>query len=178
MIWDSQYWKNDLLRSAKRLRWKKRYRRWTEKRLAKLEQQLMLGFYSIRKLAEAGKLSDSIVKQDIKIPAAPWRGRPVHQFNWDKYPELYDLNATTLVSKDLIYLSNQVIHSFVFVIETHENGQLDCFFIASDRTRQKELLCLSVDQVIQLFEQVGANYPSRGLNTWDDKSGKYQVSQE
>ena len=42
----------------------------------------MLGFYSIRKLIEAKKLSDSVVNKCITVKSHEWKGNPVTKMNW------------------------------------------------------------------------------------------------
>ena len=58
MIAESYYWKRELLRVAARLRRRLTQRRWPEASFSVVEMDLMVGFYAIRKLAEAKKISD------------------------------------------------------------------------------------------------------------------------
>ena len=71
MINESSHWKNDLLKQAKVLGRYKQQTRWPEVSFAKLEKSNMLGFYVIRKLKEAAKLSDAIANQQILVIAYP-----------------------------------------------------------------------------------------------------------
>ena len=59
MIWESAYWKEELLRQAEDLKKRSTQTKWSERSLARLEKTIMIGFYSIRKLIEAKKVSDA-----------------------------------------------------------------------------------------------------------------------
>jgi hypothetical protein len=65
MIYKSSFWKDDLVKQARFLGSKTNQKRWAESSSARLEQAVMLGFYSIRKLNEARKISDSVSRQEI-----------------------------------------------------------------------------------------------------------------
>jgi hypothetical protein len=60
MIWESSFWKEELFRNASRIRKRQLLKRWTERSSAGLERDVMTGFYSIRELIEAHKISDGI----------------------------------------------------------------------------------------------------------------------
>ncbi|HEX9938589.1 MAG TPA: hypothetical protein VGB15_15735, partial [Longimicrobium sp.] len=77
MIWESSYWKEDLLKQAEALRKRTTQRRWPEISFARLEQAVMLGFYSIRKLVEARKLSDHVASSAIPVTTYPPTGKPI-----------------------------------------------------------------------------------------------------
>ncbi|MEX2317230.1 MAG: hypothetical protein WD669_08765 [Pirellulales bacterium] len=71
MINESYYWKNNLCKLATKLRKFSRRKKPGETLLAHFEQTIILGFYSVRKLAESQKLSDSVVAQQIELLAYP-----------------------------------------------------------------------------------------------------------
>lgn len=52
MIWESCYWKEPLLESAKRLRGLKDSVEFSEEDLENLKREIFVGFYSVRKLIE------------------------------------------------------------------------------------------------------------------------------
>jgi hypothetical protein len=63
MIYESHYWKDELQAIAKKLRRRRAQRRWSESSFANLEKEVMVGFYSVRKLYEASKLEvDPIIR--------------------------------------------------------------------------------------------------------------------
>lgn len=175
MIWESHFWKDDLLKQAANLRKRKAQRRWPESSFAKLEQTVMLGFYSVRKLHEAIKLSTATMEQEISLIAYPWVGKNVTRLNWHRLHELYDLDSATTENHDVLFLCHQFVHSFVFTVAFDDNDSLDGIMFASDRQRHIALLQISIDQIISLFEQVGNDYPSSASYKLNPKTGDYDV---
>ena len=86
------------MRQGAALRKRVNQRRWPDRFLAKLEQNMMIGFYSIRKLLEAKKLTIDVVKRSIPATAFPWRGEPVNHLNWHNIDQLYDFERLTIKS--------------------------------------------------------------------------------
>ena len=160
MIYESSYWKDDLLKLAQRLRRCTSQKRWSEVSLARVEQTIMLGFYSIRRLAEAKKLSDATVDQLITLRTHRHLGKDVTLRNWDRIDTLYDLATNGSEQRQVLYLCHQIVHSYVFSVAMNENNGLDGFFFTSDRQRHTCLYYLPAEAVIALFEQVGNDYPS------------------
>jgi hypothetical protein len=159
MIYESVFWKEDLLRQAKVLHARMTQKRWTESSFARFEQTVMLGFYSIRKLIEAKKISESVANKRITVKFHEWKGDPVTKMNWGDIDKLYHLDSAQSVTKGLIFFCHQFVHSYIFVTSFDENDLLDGIFISSDRERRKALYFVQVRQVIDFFEQVGNDYP-------------------
>jgi hypothetical protein len=175
MIWESSYWKEDLLKQAEALRKRTTQRRWPESSFARLEQSVMLGFYSIRKLVEARKLSDHVVSSAIPVTTYQPTGKPITYLNWDHLGELYHLDQASPGSLGLVELCNQFIHSYIFMPEFDENGKLVSIFVASDRARQRQLYCVSLSRISAGFEAVGSDQPAAGVMTYNEKRGDYDV---
>ncbi|MBD2202389.1 hypothetical protein H6G33_36155 [Calothrix sp. FACHB-1219] len=175
MIYESGFWKDDLLKQAKFLRSKMTQKRWTENSFARLEQNVMLGFYSIRKLIEAKKLSDSVVNKCIDVNAYTWKGQPVTKMNWGDIDKLYDLDAAQPTTNKLVFFCNQFIHSYIFVTSFDENNCLNGLFISSDKKRHETLYFIEMRHIIDLFEQVGNDSPSSASFIFDEKLGDYRV---
>jgi hypothetical protein len=176
MIWESQYWKEDLLRYAGALQDKTKHKVWRESSGVVVEKTVFLGFYSIRKLLEAKKLSTSF--ESLTIPALIYRptAKTVTRMNWHRTEELYDTEKPKRIRLGLPYLANQVIHSFIFHHGVNEKGGLSFILLASDRQRAKGLYQISIQQVISVFRRVGKNYPWRGEWHRDAKTGEYKCS--
>ena len=136
----------------------------------------MIGFYSIRKLIEARKLSDSTIDKQVSIVTYPARGKPIHLLNWDRIDRLYDLENGNPATIGLLPLCHRFVHSYVFVPELGEDGGLRGFFIASDRQRGESICFIDVDTVISLFELVGNDYPAQGSYKFNAHKGDYKVS--
>ena len=175
MIWESVYWKEELFKHALRIRRRQTLKRWVERSTASLEKDLMIGFYSIRKLVEAHKVSDEIGDRPLKLKGYPWTGSPITFMNWDKIDKHYDLEHPITITKPLTWVANLIIHSFVFLPEFDEGGRLDAILFNSDRTRRQHLYSLSVDEIIALFEEVGSDYPATMQGQFNEKTGDYDV---
>ena len=176
MIWESHYWKNDLLKIAKRLKKRKKQKKWFETSFARVEQDVMLGFYIIRKLKEARKLTDSVVKQQISMQAFPSNGENVTCLNWHRLDELYDFTKPNGQDRYLGFICDQIIHSYVFVVEFDENSKITGILFCSDQKRNIELYSLKIDKLIALLEEVGNNCPSSGTFTFNIKKKDYDVT--
>ncbi|CAC9436401.1 hypothetical protein [uncultured Gammaproteobacteria bacterium] len=141
MIHESHYWKEPLLKSAKwlsRLRLNENTRKNT---YVKLEKELMLGFYSVRKLIETIKISDSTKKIKFKIQ---WykNTKKVDWLNHTCIDENYDLTKPNGEEKDIKFICNLFIHSYVFVVSG--DGKLEGVYVSTDRQKKpKSVLCTS-----------------------------------
>ncbi|EMI15904.1 hypothetical protein RMSM_07174 [Rhodopirellula maiorica SM1] len=175
MIWESHFWKDDLLKQAIELRKRKTQTRWPESSFAKLERVLMLGFYSVRKLHESNKLSTSTMTQAIPLVEYPTTGKEITLLNWHHFHELYDFDEATTVDRDVLFVCHQFVHSFVFSPVFDDNDRLDGVMFASDRQRHTSLLQISIDQIIRLFDEVGNDYPSSATYKLNSKTGDYDV---
>ena len=91
MIWESADWKKPLLSSAKWLRSVRLSERTRESTYVRIEKEIFFGFYSIRKLFEALKVSDSTRTFMYDLAWYPNR-KPVDHLNWHRLGELYDLD--------------------------------------------------------------------------------------
>ena len=54
MMWESQPWKDDLLKTAKRLEARTKQKRWPPRSEANIEKEIFYAFYAIRKLIDRG----------------------------------------------------------------------------------------------------------------------------
>jgi hypothetical protein len=177
MIWESFYWKSDLLKQAAVLRKRVDQRRWPDASLARCEQTIMLGFYSIRKLMESAKLTDHVSKMEVPLHSYPSTGRNVHLMNKHRLDELYDFARPTHQTVLLPFLCNQLVHSYIFALLFSEDGPLAGILVASDRQRKKELLEVSIEVLIDIFERVGKDEANVAkVFRFDEKKGDYVYS--
>jgi hypothetical protein len=155
MIWESGYWQDSLLKQAADLRRRQSQRRWPDRSFARLEQGVMLGFYSVRKLIEAKKLTEAVVTTSIQVSAYPPKGKPVTLLNWHKIDRLYKLDKGRKGTIGLRALCNSFIHSYVFLPVFSETGLMSGIFVASEWEREQKLLEVSLEELVWLFELVG-----------------------
>lgn len=173
MIWESHYWKDDLLKQAASLRKRIGQKRWPDASLARCEQTIMLGAYSIRKLIESRKLTDAVCKISLKAFQYPPTGRAVTFTNHHRLEVLYGLNEEKKTSIGLRSFCDQLIHSYVFALwfEDSFTGR----FLSSDRDRNKQLLAVPIMEIINSFEAVGNDDVVNMRAEFDAKSGDYVV---
>ena len=120
---ESRFWKVDLLNHAKKLKKRKEIKRWSEKSQVNFEKEIIISFFLIRKLIEANKISKAVKKTKIQLLAYPRTNKQLTNRNhWD-VRELYDFDNPKNVTKGIVFLSNQLIHSLtIFAIRKDKNG--------------------------------------------------------
>lgn len=160
MIWESSYWKQPLLEMAGRLRALKSATELSEEQLVQIEKDILIGFYSVRKLFETvTKVTDATKQSRIELAWYPNR-RSVNWRNNHKIDELYDLGTVSKETRDLWFVSGRIIHSFVFAPLIEEAGGLGGILFTSDTDRNKKLYSMGIDTVIDVFELVGNDDPT------------------
>ena len=176
MIWESSYWKDELLRQSKRLRARCHQKRWPEASSAKLELALMSGFYAVRKLVESKKLSQNLISKHFPVTEFPPSGKAVNLLNWHHIDRLFKLDEPNKTSIDLLSLCNQFVHSYIFVPSFSDTKKLAGIFVASDRMRTSRLYHMEIEQAVELFEEVGRDYPTEAHFVWDKKKQDYRAT--
>lgn len=177
MIWESQFWKEDLNRLARQLMKRINQRRWSERSLAKLEKEVFIGFYEIRKLLEAKKLSERLAKSHVTVQEFRFTGsRKVTLLNWNrKVFDAYDFEKPLTKRVSVSFICNQFIHSYIYKEVFDNNGGLNGFFICSDWLRSKNLYHVSVAETIKLFSRVGMDHPKNLSAAFDAETGDYII---
>jgi hypothetical protein len=176
MIWESRYWKNDLLRNAVYLKKKMMCQRWTESTMANFEKTIMIGFYIIRKLLEAKKLSGDTIAYTFRAITYRCKNKNVNILNWHKVIELYNLENGVKEDLDLRYVSNKIIHSFVFIGVFGENNNIEAVMFNSDQSKNEKLYSINVIDIIYLFEKAGNDYPEHIEYKLNQKTNEYEVN--
>jgi hypothetical protein len=177
MIWESYLWKADLAKRAHWLLGKKNQHRWPESACVRVEQCVMIGCYCVRKLIEAKKLTDVTARRQLALTRYAARGKRVHHMNWHKLDELYDLDDPDKTRRPLLFVCNQLIHSFVFVNCFDDDRGLDSLMFASDRDRNEALFQLSIDDLANAFIAVSEDEVSETRMTWNPRKQDYDVTQ-
>jgi hypothetical protein len=136
----------------------------------------MMGFYSIRKLIEANKLTTALSNSNIPVRSYDWRGEIVTLMNWHKLDELYDFSLESNVQMNLLRLCHLIIHSYVFAGCFGDTGNLEAVYFNSDRTRHEALYALDVERMIELFESVAHDDVTRMSGKLDPKTGDWKTT--
>ena len=158
MIWDSNPWKHDLFKGAACLaRLTVQQKPLTDRQRVSIERRLFLGFYAIRKLLEAHKLTDGCSNQVVSVKVYPPTGKAITYFNWHKSDEHFDFDSPSSAAWTLEKLCHQFVHSYIFHVLERETAGLTGFFIASDKQRPKGLIDIDACTVISVFRTVASD---------------------
>ena len=156
MIYDSKFWKDDLLKLAKKLELRLVQKRWSEKSYFAVEKEIFLGFYSIRKLIEAKKISESIANKIYKIYEFKKKSKDINLISEDFSGE-FDFSKSKIVEVSVIKICNQFIHSFFFAPLIPEGNSLIGFFICSDNKRKTGIYLITIFDIVEIYRLVGNN---------------------
>lgn len=168
MITESYYWKKPLLTGANFIRKYMDEENITDAQFARIEREIFIGFYTVRKLLEAtGKVSPETRDLQVSLNRYPKRnGQPlVDWYNRSEFWELYDLEDGRPEQRDLLYVAHQMVHSFIFVLSGHDDGH--GAFFTSDRDKKTRLSFITTSEIVRIFQIVGNDYPS-ALKAWRD----------
>lgn len=159
MIHVSSYWKDDLLKLACRLERRLIQTRWGEKNLYTVEKEIFMGFYSIRKLIESKKISDSVATKKYEIKEFEYRGSPESIITHFEESD-YDLSKAKTSKITIAALCNQFIHSHHFLPFCPMGKNLIGFFFCSDHKRLSGLYLITIFDIVDIYRLVGNNYPN------------------
>ena len=175
MIADSRFYKNDLLDFTDQIEWWLQNGRWVDRRWYEFERGLVVAFFAVRRLIESHKLSIAIANQSLLLQRYECAGKPVTLMNRFDLDELYDIERPTAVRKPLLFVANQIIHSYVLAYWKERRNVGVTVFFSSDRERNKSAYSVSTGVLIPLFRSVGSDYPDSGTFRFNDKRQDYEV---
>ncbi|WP_152484018.1 hypothetical protein [Halomonas sp. THAF5a] len=172
MIYESSYWKEPLLKAATWLRRVRLGENIRESTLVQVEEELFIGFYSVRKLLETVKVSDSTKKERFELIWHPNK-KPVDWLNHHIVEDHYDLAKSNQEFRDIGFVCNLFIHSYVFSL-VGEN-KIEGVFVASDKTKNQKVYYVPIEVVLSVFRLVGRDYPSRVEFTRNAETGEFEA---
>jgi hypothetical protein len=176
LIWDSAPWKRALLRDAGMLeRWAVRKGK-PERQGFIFEQKIFLSAYAIRKLFDARKVSDGLLKYTLACKRFQRTKKEISPLNAHRIDEHYVLDKPQGFKALGRRLLDQVIHSHVFILSSNKGGVVDGFFITSDRDKETHLLLVPLAAFCTYMREIGNDFPSRGSWERDSKTGKWKIS--
>lgn len=165
MIWDSYHWKIELRETADFIvSLAKDVDGPRDKNDYLMERSLMVGFYSIRKLAEAMKVTNRCATTKVPLVAHPSRfGEKyiINHMDWHRINDFYEFERSIKTSMKLITLCNAFIHSFIFYPVTNPSRNTIAILFTSDKTKYKNLYYITIEQIADLFRSVADDYPSK-----------------
>lgn len=182
MILESYYWRKELIKTSKKLpQLLKVKKEWSPTKYAKFEKEIMFGFYIIRKLIEANKLTNKLVSTNRECKVYSNTGTKINIRNNHRFNEYYDFENFTKRKCDLKFLNNQFVHSYIFspVINVIDKKSLDllehktltdekfrkiyedaekevvAILFNSDTNKNQSLFEIDIKEVIEIFSEVG-----------------------
>lgn len=204
MIHESYYWRNELIQISGKIDKKiKIQKKWSDCKFAKFEKNIMLGFYIIRKLMEANKLTNKIGSAKFKLKMYQNNDMKVTRMNNHRFYENYNFDNFKIVKRDLKFLINQFVHSYVFVpvisvvdektlnlmenkeltedelVEIYEDGEreLTGILVNTDTNKNDHLFEVDINDIIEIFKNVGECNVTRIEMKYNPKKGDYDVIQ-
>ena len=174
-MFESKYWKEDLLAHAKRLKPVKKPQRWTERRVNNFEKEIIISFFCIRKLFETNKVSSKTKKYKAEVFCYDPTGKRITKLNQWYIDEIYDLQKERRVRKNIVFLANQLIHSCTIFAYRELDRNWGGVYACSDFERDKTIYRIPILEIIKIFELVGTDYPSKFNMTWSEEKGDYKL---
>jgi hypothetical protein len=158
MIEQDSRWRADLLRMANTLEGRYREKRWSDGTRWKIEKDVFVSAYIVRKLLDANRVNRSILETHwtvAKYPIIPSRNP---RNDPKTFASTYSLMKGKIEKINLKELSNQFIHSYIFSPFVVGRSMLGIFF-ASDLDSRSFLCYIPLVEVIRMIRSVGENRP-------------------
>lgn len=171
-MYESCYYKDDLLRYAKDFEKRSKRQLYREDSLAKAEKQLFIGMLFIRKLIESLKITDSCKRSSISILRGKISPRnEISNFSRHDIMDYLSEANWSEVKVGIEQVCDKVIHSWVNYPIINKSGGLQSFILTTDRYKNKELWEVPVTSIISAFCRFGSDYPSE-ITMSRDENGK------
>ncbi len=159
-------------------------RKWTDTQYCGIEKATMIGFYIIRKLKEASKLTNKILSTNIRAYKYKSTNTGISLHNIHKWPDFYDLSSKIGCKLDLSFLINQFVHSFIFypVITNCTLHKYKYHFTSllfnSDSEKDEFLYEIDIEKIIELFNNIGNSNITYTYRKWNLKKKKFDIRNE
>ena len=151
---DSVIWKEKLEQDVLTLKKRLSQRRWSEKSIVLFERELMLVFFSIGALIEAGKLTDQASHKQYKVVTYPNKGKVVDDYTKYHVDEMFDLDTEIEKKLSLKLLTHQFVHAYVIFTEFSDEGNIIGVLLCSDWEKKNILIQLPISLAIKIIEDV------------------------
>lgn len=147
-----------------------------------LERDVMTAAYSVRKLVEARKVSDTLSRKSWAASRFERIGPVPDVWNSADPERLFDMSSPAKCSLSTLEVCNQIIHSYLFFPmwrwneETYRRIELDALAFVSDRRRREYLYSMKVETLVALLTQVG-DEDVVSVTIRSDKAGLRQIAE-
>gem|GEM_PF-6022089 len=152
---------------------------------------------------EANKLTNKIGSTKFNLKVYENSGRKVTLMNNHRFDENYELEKSKVAKRDLKFLINQFVHSYVFVpvisivdekvlksmenenltedeiAEIYEDSEkeLTGIFVNTDANKNDFLFEIDINSIIEIFKKVGECNVTRVEMKFNPKKGDYDTIQ-
>jgi|WetSurMetagenome_2_1015567.scaffolds.fasta_scaffold505016_1 hypothetical protein len=172
---ESMYWKEYLAHTASDLRYNAKPKPLTQRRYEITERNIVVSFFILRRLIEWHKVSGDLRDCCIKIFCWPTTGKLPTLLNNHKIFKLYDSSNEKAHSKKLIYVCNQIIHSYTAGLLVDNARNWDSFLTVSDFDRKNCIWRIPIKTIIDILKRASKDCPSRARYTLNKVTGDYEV---
>lgn len=176
MIYESYIYKDELKKMVNRMKKRLTQKRWTDHSLFLFEKDIFIAFYIIRKMIEAKtKISTKTTSMKVNLVQYMPTGKSPSVINDSSIDDLYAMNKPHKVTKDLTFLCNQIIHSYIFCPCIDIQPQNLYVLFNSFYERTKGLYHLSVADLILVLQRVSSDNPAFVKMKYNPEERDYEV---
>lgn len=173
---ESCYWKDDLLAHVRRLQPTRKPPRYSEKSQVIFEKEVIISFFTVRKLFELHKVSSVSKNFKATVIQYPSSGKKVTNLNYWDVAELYDLKNGKEVRKSITFICNQFIHGGATYAYRDKDRNWGGILVCSDYERQNFLYRVPLQEIIAIFRIVGKDYPSQLSYDFCESTDDYKIT--
>lgn len=172
---ESRYWKDDLVKYANSFKPVKKPAYYSEKKQVNFEKDVIVSLFMVRKLGDSLKLSSKTLKSSFTVFSSPCI-KEVHKMNFWDIGGLYDLQNETKCSKNMQFISNQLIHGDAIFAYRDESKNWDGIYTCSDFEKNKRIYRIPVSTIVKILETAADDYPSKVEYVYSSKKQDYIVT--
>jgi len=172
---ESRYWKEMLSATARELAWKKNPKRLTFRRCEIIERDVILSFFIIRRLIELSRVSRKTIDFKFAVYSCPFNGRKMSPIDRIGIEKSYDIENEQTITKKMIYIANQFIHSTLFLITYDNTRNWDSFYVVSDFDKSNCVWRVPAKHVERGFRVASNDYLEGFTYEFDAKRDDYRI---
>jgi len=154
---DSVIWKEKLEQDVRILNKRLLQQRWSSRSTVLFERELMLIFFSIRALIEAGKITDQISNKEYNLTAYQNKGKVVDDNTKYDIDKVFDLYSPIEKKLNLKIITHQFVHAYVIFSEFSDKGKITGILLCSDWEKKNTLIQLPLYLAIEIVKDVIAD---------------------
>lgn len=173
---ESRFWKEHLRKYVRSLKRSNRPSRWSERALCNFERDLIVHFFSVRKLIELHKVSSRTRNHQVTVFLCASKGVPVTRLNRIDMWDLYQFEKQVEKKRSLFFIANQFIHSYLIVPYKDEVRKWDGVFVCSDFERNNAIYRVPLSEIQKALLIASEDRPTRMVMKYDHTIKDYQVT--